>query len=87
VEAEFAILVRSDLQHHGLGQRLLARLLDWLRQRGTGRIVGDVLHDNQTMRSLAQDFGFALATSVEQGVCRYELALDRAPASAAIRPA
>jgi len=87
VEAEFAILVRSDLQHHGLGQRLLARLLDWLRQRGTGRIVGDVLHDNQTMRSLAQDFGFALATSVEQGVCRYELALAPAPASAAIGPA
>jgi acetyltransferase len=75
VEAEFAILVRSDLHHHGLGQILLARLLDWLRQRGTGRVVGDVLHDNVPMRALMHDFGFDIAPSAEQGVSRFTLGL------------
>jgi len=79
VEAEFAILVRSDLHHRGLGQLLLGRLVDWLRRRGTSRIVADVLHDNAAMRALAHDFGFALEPSREQGVLRF--ALDLAPAS------
>jgi len=80
VEAEFAILVRSDLHHHGLGQLLLGRLVDWLRRRGTSRIVADVLHDNEAMRALARDLGFALEPSREQGVLRF--ALDLVPASA-----
>ena len=75
VEAEFAILVRSDLHHHGLGRLLLARLLDWLRQRGTGRIVGDVLHDNLAMRALMHDFAFTAVPSSEHGVSRFTLAL------------
>jgi len=82
VEAEFAILVRSDLHHHGLGQILLARLLDWLRQRGTGRVVGDVLHDNVPMRALMHDFGFDIATSAEQGVSRFTLGLAARPVPA-----
>ncbi|MFL6680344.1 MAG: GNAT family N-acetyltransferase [Burkholderiaceae bacterium] len=80
IEAEFAILVRSDLHHHGLGQLLLGRLVDWLRQRGTRRVVGDVLHDNEAMRALARDFGFVLEPSLEHGVLRF--ALDLAPADA-----
>jgi len=80
IEAEFAILVRSDLHHHGLGQLLLGRLVDWLRQRGTCRIVGDVLADNEAMRALARDFGFAPQPSPESGVLRF--ALDLAPAGA-----
>jgi len=75
VAAEFAILVRSDLHHHGLGGLLLARLLEWLRQRGTGRVVGDVLHDNQAMRALMHDFAFTAAPSSEHGVSRFTLAL------------
>lgn len=82
VEAEFAILVRSDLHHHGLGQLLLGRLVGWLRRRGTSRIVGDVLHDNEAMRALAHDLGFVPAPSREQGVLR--LVLDLAPAGAPV---
>ena len=82
-EAEFAILVRSDVHHHGLGGLLLARLLDWLRQRGTGRTVGDVLYDNEAMRSLMHDFGFAASPSGEPGVSRFTLALAPAPRASA----
>jgi len=83
IEAEFAILVRSDLHHHGLGQLLLGRLVDWLRQRGTQRVVGDVLHDNEAMRALARDFGFVLEPSREHGVLRFALELAPADAQAA----
>ncbi len=79
IEAEFAILVRSDLHRHGLGRLLLARLLEWLRQRGTGRIVGDVLHDNQAMRALMHDFGFIASPSAEHGVSRFTLVLAPEP--------
>jgi len=74
-EAEFAILVRSDLHRHGLGRLLLARLLEWLHRRGTGRVVGDVLHDNLAMRALMHDFGFGAAPSAEHGVTRFTLVL------------
>jgi len=83
IEAEFAILVRSDLRHHGLGQLLLGRLVDWLRRRGTSRIVGDVLHDNEAMRALAHDFGFVQESSRESGVLRFALSLAPASAEAA----
>jgi acetyltransferase len=83
IEAEFAILVRSDLHRHGLGRLLLARLLEWLRQRGTGRIVGDVLHDNQAMRALMHDFGFGAAPSAEHGVSRFTLVLSPEPRAVA----
>jgi len=83
IEAEFAILVRSDLHHHGLGQLLLGRLVDWLRRRGTSRIVGDVLHDNEAMRALAHDFGFVQEPSRESGVLRFALSLAPASAEAA----
>ncbi|MEO8081962.1 MAG: GNAT family N-acetyltransferase, partial [Caldimonas sp.] len=60
VEAEFAVLVRSDLKRHGLGHLLLSRLVDYLTSRGTQRIVGYVLPENLAMRDLALREGFIL---------------------------
>jgi acetyltransferase len=58
VEAEFGIIVRSDLKHRGLGQLLLAKLVRYLQAQGTQRLVAQVLHDNRTMLELARDNGF-----------------------------
>jgi acetyltransferase len=58
VEAEFAIVVRSDLHGHGLGHLLLARMLEYLGERGTQRVVAYVLRENDTMRDLALHGGF-----------------------------
>jgi acetyltransferase len=58
VEAEFGIIVRSDLKHRGLGQLLLAKLVRYLQAHGTQRLVAQVLHDNRTMLELARDNGF-----------------------------
>ena len=57
-DAEFGIVVRSDLKGGGLGQRLMQKLIDCLRARGTQRLVATVLHENTRMRELAQELGF-----------------------------
>ena len=46
IEAEFAIVVRSDLKGRGLGHLLLDKMIRYLRSRGTERVVGFVLHEN-----------------------------------------
>ncbi len=58
VEAEFAIIVRSDLKAKGLGSLLLRRLEDYLRSRGTSRLAGQVLRENAAMLDLARHLGF-----------------------------
>ena len=60
VEAEFAVVVRSDLQRRGLGHVLLSRLVEHLASRGTERIVGFALHENRAMRELALRQGFVV---------------------------
>ncbi|HEX7636998.1 MAG TPA: GNAT family N-acetyltransferase, partial [Burkholderiaceae bacterium] len=82
-EAEFAILVRSDLQQHGLGHLLMARILEWLRGRGTPRVVGDVLNDNHAMKALVADCGFQPGAASDTGATRYALSLAGADAAAA----
>lgn len=58
VEAEFGIIVRSDLKGHGLGRLLLDKLLRYQRAQGTRWLVADVLRENQRMRALAERLGF-----------------------------
>ena len=58
IEAEFAVIVRSDLKGQGLGALLMARLIDYLKGRGTQRVVGYVLRENTLMNGLAADLGF-----------------------------
>ena len=60
VEAEFAILVRSDMKGQGLGTLLLEKLIRYCRERRTQRIVGQALNDNVRMLQLAKDRGFRL---------------------------
>ena len=60
VDAEFAIIVRSDLKGQGLGRLLLRKMIDFLARRGTQRMVGYVLRENEAMRELAQSQGFVV---------------------------
>lgn len=57
LEAEFAIIVRSDLKGRGLGTLLLQRLIEHARERGTRRLVGLVLRENTRMLRLARALG------------------------------
>jgi acetyltransferase len=79
VDAEFAIIVRSDLKSRGLGHLLLGKMIRYLREHGTQRMVGDVLRDNQAMRELARASGLQADASASDGnSVRYVLQLQRA---------
>ncbi|MEP6502284.1 MAG: GNAT family N-acetyltransferase, partial [Betaproteobacteria bacterium] len=83
VEAEFAILVRSDVQGRRLGSLLLAKMIGYLRSRGTRRMVGYVMCENDAMRRLVQALGFeAVSRTKEPGAIYYALELQDARAAA-----
>lgn len=65
VEAEFAVQVASAWQHRGLGRRLMDKLLDYLRTRGTAVVVGQCLQENKVMVALARRLGFTTQVGPE----------------------
>jgi acetyltransferase len=67
VEAEFAVLVRSDLKGRGLGRLLMERLIEYQRAQGTARLVGYVLRENRPMRQLAARLGFVVDAKRSDG--------------------
>ena len=75
VEAEFAILVRSDLKRHGLGRVLLAKLIRYCRDRGTVRMRSSVLSGNASMLGLGAGFGFTTRLA-ERGIMEVRLDLQ-----------
>ena len=69
--AEYGLLVRSDLQGHGLGWALLQQIIDFARTEGIARIEGFILAENSRMLTMCREFGF-------------EITLDGASAGTAI---
>jgi acetyltransferase len=57
-EAEFGIVVRSDMKGRGLGSLLMHKLIDYQRRRGTTALVATVLRENTGMLGLMQRLGF-----------------------------
>jgi acetyltransferase len=84
VDAEFAIVVRSDLKGQGLGHVLLAKMVAYLCRQGTQRMVGYVMHENLPMRQLALAQGFVVdAAGSDADTLRVVLELQRDGAGAA----
>lgn len=81
VEAEFAIIVRSDLKGQGVGHLLLRKMIAYLKAHGTQRMVGEVLRENEAMRELAQAHGMHVdPAGPEDEAVRYVLELQGAGA-------
>jgi len=77
VEAEFAILVIRQLAGRGLGTQLMQRIIDYSRRRGTRRMVGRVLAENDAMRDLCRRLGFRESADPEEpGVVEVTLELQ-----------
>jgi acetyltransferase len=75
-EAEFGIIVRSDIKGQGLGELLMEKLIRTSRDQGTQLLVADVLPENTRMRELARALGFSEEPAqTGQGSCRIRLAL------------
>jgi acetyltransferase len=79
LEAEFAVMVRSDLKRHGLGRLLLAKLIRYCRDRGTARMTSSVLSGNGGMLGLGTALGFT-AGLAERGIMEMSLDLKRGAA-------
>lgn len=74
-QAEFAIIVRSDLKGKGLGNILFQKLLDYFRSRGTREIIGEAMAENIGMQQLVRRFGGTVTPSQEAGMVVLRLAL------------
>jgi acetyltransferase len=58
--AEFAILVDSRIKRRGLGRRLMTKMIGYLRGRGTRKIEGQILLENEAMLRLVTTLGFTI---------------------------
>ncbi len=58
--AEYALMVRSDLQGHGLGWAMLHRLIEYAKADGLKRIEGLVFSKNAPMLKMCREVGFHL---------------------------
>jgi acetyltransferase len=75
VSAEFAVTVRSDLKGHGLGKRMMEKLIAYCRSRGTREIVGEVLPQNARMIGLVKKLGFEVSPTGDEDVRKLRLQL------------
>ena len=76
-KGEFALLVRTDLQGHGIGWALLQRIVDYARSESIAAVEGIVLSDNLNMLRLCRAFGFTVKRDPGQaGISLVRLELD-----------
>jgi acetyltransferase len=63
--AEFAVLVASNLKGKGLGKRLMQHLIAYAQAEGVSELVGTVLAENQTMLDFCARLGFTIVEDPE----------------------
>jgi acetyltransferase len=66
--SEMALLVRDQYQRHGLGIKLLRRLIQVARDEHLGSIQAYLLRENVEMRALVEKLGFRVEPADETGV-------------------
>ncbi len=74
-QAEYAILVRSDLKGQRLGWKLLDKMVRYCQSRGTKEIVGQILRDNSKMLDLVLGMGFTSHGQIDEDVIEVSLKL------------
>lgn len=61
LQAEYSILIRSDMTGTGLGKLLMTKIIDYCRSQGVASVFGLVLRNNERMLGLCSRLGFAKA--------------------------
>jgi RimJ/RimL family protein N-acetyltransferase len=56
--AEFAILVRSQLKGHGVGWLLMKHMIEFSKHKDLKTVRGQVLSDNSSMLAMCAELGF-----------------------------
>ena len=67
IEAEFGVIVRSELKGSGLGLLLMQKMIAYLRMQGTKTLVATVLSHNERMLKLAHELGFQVQAPEQEG--------------------
>jgi acetyltransferase len=75
-DAEFAVLVRSDLKGLGLGRQLLMKMIGYARAQGLTRLTGITMPNNRGMVTLAQKLGFKVDVQIDEGIVNLTLPLQ-----------
>jgi GNAT superfamily N-acetyltransferase len=77
-DAEVAVVVQDDVQHHGLGTALLTELTRYARAHGIERFVADVLMENSPMFATFVDVGLTGTSEYRSGVVHLVMTLPPA---------
>lgn len=75
IDAEFSVLVRSDLKGLGLGRRLLDKMIKYTSEHGLQRLTGITMPNNQGMVTLARKLGFEVDVQLQDGIVNLSLRL------------
>ena len=75
-EAEYSIMLRSDLKGTGLGKLLMERIIAYCRAQKFGKVVGMVLKNNQPMRNLCRRLGFICTSEPDDDMVTLTLPLE-----------
>lgn len=70
---DFAIVVRDDWQHYGLGKFLLSNILTIGRKQGIFHFVSFVDSTNHIMKQLLRDLGYTVKYSYRKGSTQVEV--------------
>jgi len=74
-EAEFAIIIRSDMKGSGLGSLLFEKMMRYCKGRGTRYFVGQTMPRNKGMIGLAKHFGLEVAHNYDEEIVEMRLPL------------
>nr|WP_314267052.1 bifunctional acetate--CoA ligase family protein/GNAT family N-acetyltransferase [uncultured Moellerella sp.] len=75
-EAEFAVLVRSDMKGFTLGYQLMNKLINYTRSHGIEKLTAITMPENRNMISLAKKLGFKIDVQFEDGIVNLTLLLS-----------
>ncbi|WP_262265142.1 bifunctional acetate--CoA ligase family protein/GNAT family N-acetyltransferase [Pantoea dispersa] len=75
IDAEFSVLVRSDLKGLGMGRRLLEKMIRYTRDHGLQQLNGITMPHNTGMITLARKLNFRVNIQMDDGIVSLNLPL------------
>jgi len=78
IDAEFSVLVRSDLKGLGMGRRLLEKMIRYTRDHGLQQLNGITMPHNSGMITLARKLNFRVNIQLDDGIVSLNLPLGEA---------
>lgn len=79
IDAEFSVLVRSDLKGLGMGRRLLEKMIRYTRDHGLQQLNGITMPHNTGMITLARKLNFRVNIQLDDGIVSLNLPLADIP--------